>query len=560
MLWETLSAARDLGRLHEIASVLIRWGFGDVVRRLGLGRALEQAGRALHWKDAHSLVDLEPPERVARALEDLGPTFIKLGQMLSTRVDLFPPDWIAAFEKLQDEVPPMDFEALREQLTEDLGQPPEEVFAEIEHRALAAASIAQVHKARLEDGSQVVLKVRRPGITKVVEADLRLLSRLAEIAENNAPELRRYRPSEVVRQFSLSLRRELDLEGEGRHAERIARALENEPDVVIPRIYWQWTCERLNVQQFIEGISGRRLVRERPEGYDLKQVARRGSRIVLQMVLVEGFFHADPHLGNFIVLPGNRLAMVDFGMVGRLSDSRREEIIDLLYGLLKKDSARVLEVLLDWAHDGKLDEDALQLDIEQFLDHYHGLSLKQLKFTSLLIALTGILREYRLILPPDLALLFKTLLTLDGVGRRLDPDFNIVKEATPFMERLIRARYMPDALLKRGGSNLQSLLALFGALPKEAHGLLKTVRRNGVQVHVDLTRLDHFGQQLDRAISRLTIGIIIAALIVGTAIINGGQDGARVLGLPVWGFIGFVFAALGGLWLLVSIWRSGRNG
>ncbi|MFN3920682.1 MAG: ABC1 kinase family protein, partial [Methylohalobius sp.] len=222
MLWEAVSAIHDLGRLYDLTLILIRYGFTGFVRRLGLAHAFEQAGRALHWKAVEELVQLNTAQRIRRALEEMGPTFIKLGQILATRVDLFPPDWIAEFEKLQDQVPPLPFEALRPQLEEDLGAPVEQVFAEFKTEALAAASIAQVHLARLFSGERVIVKIRRPGIEEVVEADLRLLERLVRIAENEVKELRRYRPIEIVHQFAASLRREMDLENEAHNAERMA--------------------------------------------------------------------------------------------------------------------------------------------------------------------------------------------------------------------------------------------------------------------------------------------------------------------------------------------------
>ncbi|MEA3292479.1 MAG: AarF/UbiB family protein, partial [Pseudomonadota bacterium] len=245
MLWETLTAARDLGRLHDISSVLVRFGFGDMVRRLGMGQALEKAGRALHWKQAEELAQLEPPQRIRRALEELGPTFVKLGQMLATRPDLLPPDLIEELEKLQDAVPPIPFKELRPQLEEDLSGSPESVFAEFDTEPLAAASMAQVHRARLKDGQRVIVKIRRPGSRKTVEADLRLLARTAEIAELESPELRRYRPKEVVRRFTRSLHRELDLANEGRNAERMVENFKEDPDIHIPRVWWEWTSERI---------------------------------------------------------------------------------------------------------------------------------------------------------------------------------------------------------------------------------------------------------------------------------------------------------------------------
>ena len=274
MLLQALGAARDLARAHEIATVLVRYGFSDLVRRVGLGNALERAGKALHWRAPEVLAHMETPERIRRTLEELGPTFVKLGQVLATRVDLFPPEWIAEFGKLQDAAPAEPWERIRAQLAEDLGADPETVFAELDPAPVAAASLAQVHRARLADGRAVVLKVRRPGIRPQVEADLNLLSRLADLIDAEAPELRRYRPREVVHEFTLSLRRELDFAAECRNAERIAGKLAGHADIVIPAIHWTWCGERLNVQDRIDGIPGRRLDLVDAAGLDRKALAR----------------------------------------------------------------------------------------------------------------------------------------------------------------------------------------------------------------------------------------------------------------------------------------------
>lgn len=554
MLWEALGAARDLGRVHDIASVLIRYGFGDLVQRLGMARALERAGRALHWHGQGELLHLEPAARVRRALEELGPTFVKLGQILATRADLFPPDWIAEFGKLQDAAPAVPFDAIRAQLAEDLGDAPENVFAELDTTPLAAASLAQVHRAKLADGTPVVLKVRRPGIRPVIEADLRLVARLADIVEAEAPDLRRYRPREVVRQFAHSLRRELDFSAEGRHAERIAAAFVDRPEIVVPRIHWEWTGERLNVQDYIDGVPGR-AAGELPAGFDRRLLARRGATAVLKMVLADGFFHADPHPGNVFYLPGNRLAFIDFGMVGRLSATRRFEVAELLHGLVDRDAELVTLVLAGWSGEAEADSDALRSEVERFVDDYHGVPLKDLNFGAMLGDMVGILREHGLALPPDLALMFKAFVTLEGLGRQLDPDFDIAAEAAPYLRDVIIAHHAPAALAKRGWRGITSLVDLIAGLPHDVARVLRVARRGSLKVEVDVPPLKAFGDQLDRAASRLTMGIVTAALIVGSSIALTIHRGDSI---STFGLFGFIGAMLGGLWVLVSVWRGGK--
>lgn len=585
MLWQAVTAARDLGRLQHIAAILIRYGFGDMVRRLGLADALEKAGRVLRWNEAQELAQLETPARVRRALEEMGPTFIKLGQILATRVDLFDAEWIAEFSRLQDSAPTVPWAEIHAQLSVDLGAPPEEIFATIDPQPLAAASVAQVHRARLEDGSEVIVKVRRPGIRPPIEADLRWLMRLAEFAESESVELRAFRPCDVVRQLTQSLRRELDFASECRSAERIAEnfvdftdmeltavkigvgntasngndaQIAPSPPIVIPRVYWQWTGERICVQEFIDGIPGRDLAAVDRAGLDRKMLARRGAHAVLKMIVEDGFFHADPHPGNIFYLPGNRIAFIDFGMVGRLTEERRDQVIRLLLGLVRHEPTRVADVLLDWTGNGAKDEDGLLLEIQTFVDQYHGVPLKQIRLGAMLTELTALLRQHRLALPPDLALLIKAFISLEGMGRELDPDFDMAGEAMPMLEKAMRKRYSPRAIIKRGWQSVSDTLALAADLPQDISRLLRAARRGRLEVHIDVTHLKRVGNQLDRAISRLVVGIVVAALIVGSSIVMTVPGGPSLLGLPFFGLLGFVGAVVGGLWLLLSIRQSGR--
>ena len=560
-MWETLGTVRDLGRLQQIASVLVGYGFGDMVRRIGLAGALERAGRLLHWQDPQAMAHMAPPERVRRALEDLGPTFVKLGQVLATRVDLFGPEWIAELGKLQNAVPPLPFERVRPQLVEDLGAEPEAVFAQLDEAPIAAASLAQTHRAWLADGTAVVLKIRRPGIRDTVEADLRLLARLAEIVEARAPDLHRYRPREVVQQFAQSLRRELDFAAECRNAERIAANFAGHDEIVVPRVHWQWTCERLNVQDFVAGIPGPDLAAVDASGMDRKRLAQVGAGIVLKMVLEDGFFHADPHPGNIFYLPGERIGVIDFGMVGRVSEQRRIQIVQLLYGLVEREAEAVTDVLMEWGEGAwEADETRLQADIGAFVDQYRGVPLKDLRMGAMLLDVTTILRDHGLSLPPDLALMIKAFLTLEGFGRQLDPDFDMAGAARPYVEKVLLARYSPRALLRRGRRGAIDALELAGDLPRELRRLLRAARRGRLNMQIEVTSLKAFGEQVDRAANRLTMGVVTAALVIGSSIVmNSAGGGVPSRWLLALGVLGFVGAALTGLWILLSIWRSGRR-
>jgi ubiquinone biosynthesis protein len=560
MLLETVSAIRDLPRLHEITTVMIRHGFGDVMRRLGVISLLERTGQMLHLAQAeekHAV--LETPQRIRLAFEELGPTFIKLSQLLATRVDVFPPDWIAEFEKLQDSASPVPFDKLLPTLEKALGHSPFELFRELQTEPCGSASIAQVHRATLLDGTAVVLKVRRPDIRPKIEADLRILNHIAVLIEAEIPEARRYQPVQIVREFGRSLLRELDLALEARTQERFRENFANDPGIVIPRIYWEWTCQHLNVQQYISGIAGNDLAAVAAAGLDRKLLAARGADAVLKMILLDGYFHADPHPGNVFYLADNRLALLDYGMVGRLSDQRRNQIVDLLIALSQHDEQGILEVLLEWTEDGDVDESRLYRDVNELASDYEFRALKDIRLGDLLSEITAIMRVHSIMLPSDLTLLFKAFITLEGLGLKLDPDFHITDHLAPFLQRVIRRRYHPATLFKRGRSGLHDVLTLIGGLPRDAARLLKQARRGQLKIDLDVKRLDHFGRQIDHSTNRLTIGVLTAALIIGSSIVMTVQGGPTLFGLPLFGLLGFMIAFFNSIWIVLSIWRADKE-
>lgn len=559
MLWETISVVRDLPRLHEIATVMIRYGWGDLVRVLGISGALERAGRILHWQSTTEISQLDASVRIRRALEELGPTFVKLGQLLATRVDLFPPHWIAEFEKLHSQVPAVPYEVLQPHLVAAIKGEPNDVFAEFSQGPLAAASIAQVHRATLKDGTRVVVKMRRPGIEDVIRADLRILEHAAKLLESEVPDLRRYDPAHIVSQFRRSLNRELDLAKEARNIDQFAHHFADDPLVKIPRVYWEFTNDRVNVQEEIVGLAGVAPDKLRAAGLDPKLLAARGSDTVLRMVLEHGYFHADPHPGNVLFLPDNRIGMIDFGMVGMLTHTRRNQIVDLLHGLTSKDEQGLLQVLLDWSGESVLDEDRLAYDVAELMQSYDNLQLKDVKIGGLLNDITAVMRDNNLALPADLTLLFKTLITLEGLGQQLDPEFHMIDHVTPFVERIIQQRYTPWALMARGRKSVREALEVAADLPRDLGRLLRDMRRGRVKVDLDLKRLDHFGHQLDNASNRLTMGILTASLVVGSSIIMTVEGGPQLFGLPLFGLLGFLIAFFNSLWIIFSIWRSGKH-
>ncbi len=558
MLIEALRSIRDLGRLQEIAAVLIRYGFGELVNRLGISHALEKAGRTLHWKHEKS-AEMSLPERARRALEEMGPTFIKLGQIISTRVDLLPQEWTNELAKLQYNVPPVDFESLRVEMEKDLGAAVEEVFAEFDTLPIAAASIAQVHHARLRDGTEVIVKIRRPGIQKLIDADLHLMGMMAKLLEFEFPELEIFRPTVIVRQFGISIRRELNLINESRNTERMRALFQEDPTIVIPNIYWDYVSERISVQDYIKGIASWDAQGVREAGLDRRMLAKVGADAVLRMILIEGFFHADPHDGNLLYLPGNRIAFIDFGMVGRMTQGRRKQLVDLLFAIAERDAIGSAEVLLDWAESEDTDYDQLSADMEELIDCYYGAPLKQLNLTSMLGDLAHIMRRHELALPPDLGLLFRALVAMDGMGRQNDPDFDIFSQTRPFVKQALEKHYSAKTLAMHSRRNFVQLFDIATEVPIELRRMLRSFRKGKLKINIDAARLDSFGLQVERAASWLTIGLVTAAIIVGSSIAMTVGGGPTLFGLPAFGLIGYSGAAVGAIWLLFSIWRIMRG-
>jgi len=562
MLRETVGVMRDLPRLHEITSVFIRHGLGDLVRRAGIAGVLERAGQMLSWGARAESARLEPAQRARLALAELGPTFVKLGQLMATRVDLFPPAWIAEFEKLLTDTPPVAFAELLPEVERALGRSPFEVFRDLDPVPIASASIAQVHRAQLPDGTPVVLKIRRPGIRAKVEADLRLLAQIAGLIESEIPEARRYQPAEIAAQFARSLERELDLAVEARHVERLAKNFAGDPHIVIPKVFAEWTSEVMNVQEHVAAIPGTDLAAVRAAGLDPKLLAARGVESTLKMILIDGFFHADPHPGNVLFLPGNRIVMIDCGMVGRLSPVRRNQVVDLLAGLARLDEEAMLDVLLDWAGDAYVDEVRLAADVNELVYDYEGVALKDIRIGALIREFAAIIRRHSIVLPPDLTLMFKALITMEGLGRQFDPEFHIVDHLTPMIRRALAERYKPAGLMRRGRGALAQAANLVASVPRDLARLLRDARRGKTRIDLDLKRLDHFGRQLDRTIDRATMGIMTASLVIGSAIVMTVPEGPSVLGVPLLaavGVVGYVLAFVNSVWIILGIWRSGKD-
>jgi len=548
----------EIARAREIAEILIKNGLGFVAEQLGLTQFLSAwRRRRVDGADARSSAR-SVSERVRHTLEDLGPTFIKIGQVLSGRADLLPAEYIAELSKLLDAAPAVPLEQIVARVQEELGAPLEKVFAAFDPEPIASASIGQVHRATLHDGQRVVVKVQRPDIERTVHADLDLLLRQARFLERRSTRARDAHLVEIVEELSQALRDELDYTVEARNADRLRRNLAADARVIIPQVYWDHSTRRVLTLEALEGLKLTDPQQLRAEKYDLAAVAETTVDLYLHQVFVDGFFHADPHPANVLVCH-DRIGLVDFGMVGQLMPRTKNMLGALLLALLAQDSQEVVGVILRLgAASSTTDPAAMERDMQRLFTRFYGLPLEMLPVGDLLQEMLAAAFKHRIHLPPDLALLARVVIVLEGVALSLDPTFNLAEMAKPFGKQLLRERFSLQRLQDEALQTLNSAGRMVRDLPRQASSLMDRVQDGRVTLGIDLRQLEQLMARLDSMVSRLAFGLVVAALIIGSAIVIHGRATEWLflgLRLPI-AHISFVLAAIMGLWLLFSILRS----
>jgi len=500
-------------RLTEIATVLSRHGLGFILDHLGIPvqpRARQRLPAA----------QIPAPMRLRMALEELGPTFVKLGQILSTRDDLIPPSYVEQLALLRDRVPPVPAEAIIAEIERSFGRPLEELYTWFDPVPLASASIGQVHAATLPTGTAVIVKVRKPGIAETIEEDLAILREVAEIANRRSALAASYDLVGLVEEFAWTIRSELDYRREGRNADRFRQLLRHRPDIVIPRVFWHRTTETVLTMRRIDGIPIDRIDELDRAAIDRAALAARAGRFVLECVLVHGFFHADPHPGNFAVLPDGRLVVYDFGMVGRLDPAQRRELLDALLAVIRGD----LDALIDsMSRLGivrhETDRPALRRELQHLIDRYYGLSLAEYRFGEIADDLFRLVRRWHLTLPPELSLLVKTLAMHEGVGQRLDPGFRPFLLAEEYVRRLLVQRYLPTTWLPILARSLEDGARQAADLPRRIDRLLRRLEQAELEVTMHLAELPEVTHRLSAMVNRLVIAILLAAAAISFSLL-----------------------------------------
>ena len=537
MLETAIVAARDRARLLEVAGIFIRFGVDGLVEQLGLRKLLPKSQHQ-RAKDADQL---SMPERLRKAIEALGPTYVKLGQILATRHDLLTAEWTFELEKLHSHVAAVPWEVMKPQITADLGADPHEVFVDFDTEPIAAASMAQVYQARLHDGTEVVLKVRRPDLRGVIEADLRLLGHVAHLLSEGQSEWARFKPDEIVSYLANALREELDFVREGHNNDQIAQSFADHPEIKIPKVYWQWTSERLLVQEFIRGVNPTHAQELKNHGLEPAIIAKRGALAVLKMILQDRLFHADPHPGNMLALRDNRVGFIDFGMMGYLSERRKRQLLVLFRALAEGHGEGVASMLLSWSD--RYDADPVQIDmaVERFLAQH---SIGPLRISRALGDFMALARQQQITLPADLTLLFKTFITADGVLRRVDPQLDIIRLAKPMIKEEIKKHYEPNEIKERGVYLASEFYDLAIDTPSALRLLLHRIRHGRIGVDMEVRHLDRLAKTLERSAIRLCIAVVTAAFVLGLAprLFNLGP---LIAGIHLFGWLGIGATAMG---------------
>jgi ubiquinone biosynthesis protein len=550
------STIRNLKRYREIMGVLIKYGFDDFVGRLNLSIPFK-IGRKVFRRKAP--LEVSYAVRIRLALEELGPTFIKLGQVLSMRPFLIPSELVIELSKLQDEVKPMDPEIAKAVIESNLGHRISDLFLEFDPVPIASASLSQVHTAVLPDGTKVVVKIQRPGIKKIIDADMIILRDLASLLERRIPESRQYDPTGIVQELAKTTKKEINFIYEGRNIEIFARNFKDDPRIFIPRVFWDYSNRYVLTMDKVDGIKISDMEALKKAGIDTSNVCRIGGDMVFKMVFEHGFFHADPHPGNLFITRTGLVAPVDFGMIGVLSSTQLNQLADLLSAIVSNDPALVIyafskaQVLPD-----EVNLKAVETDLNEFLTRYHKIPLSQIDMSTIMDEFFDLVQRHKIRVQSEFMTLGKALGTYEEVARKLDPGYNFILSVEPYIKHLALRRFSASRIKREAQIAVTEIHDLITKFPQELHEFTVKLNKGKIKVGMEVHGLEKLILELDKSSNRLSFALIIAAIIVGSSLIMTLNIGAKIYGLPAIGLVGYLFAGFLGLGLAISILRSGK--
>jgi ubiquinone biosynthesis protein len=557
--WQTY---KNIGRIRQIVNVFLKHGFGQFIEQINLQRFIPLRKKLKVFGKWPAVERRSVPERLRMAFSDLGPSFIKLAQILSARPDLITKEYADEFEKLQDKVPPFAAEEAKGIISSELNISLQDVFTDFEDMPVAAASIAQVHRATLKNGEKVIIKVQRPNIREIIETDIAILKVITRLMVKYIPESKIFNPEGIVDGFAKTVKKELDFLAEARHAQRFQRNFADNPDICIPKVYTELMSEKVIVMERFEGVRIDDLQEIDSLSLDRRELAKKGVEAYFKMILEDGFFHADPHPGNIFVMPDGRIGLMDFGIVGWLTPDLMENIAGAFLSFINKDFDDLVSQYIELGFvpeevDIEVFRNEFKADLIEVCEPLYDMKLSEINFAEYIEILTEIAIKHGLQMPSALLLMDKTMLILDNIGRQLDPNFNFLAVAEPYAAKLVRKRLSPQKTLdkvRKGFAEMSEMVTI----PKQINRLLRKTLKDGLGFKVDPIGMERLIKDIDRSSNRLAFSIIVAALIVGSSLLLQSGIGGEILGLPGVGAIGFLVAFILGLWLLISILKSGR--
>jgi ubiquinone biosynthesis protein len=548
-----------LSRYEKVISVLIKYGFEDVLAHPPFNRLLPRFEKLIPRREGHLVTDSTRYQRIRMVCEELGTTFIKFAQIAANRPDVLPKALVTELESFHDHVPFVPSEDIIAVIAEDLGKEPEALFERFDRDPIASASIAQVHRARLIGGREVVLKIMRPGIAVTIEEDIHILKQLGGLIENHFPQYQAFQPLELVKMFERSIHKELKFSIEAANLKRFAQQFRGNPRIYVPDIYQEFCSERILCMEYISGLKITDLNGLAKIGLNGPEVALVGINLYFEQIFDHGFFHADPHPGNIFVMEDKRICFIDYGMMGTITDDDKEMLADLLLTVSNRDSHGLKRALLRFTPEGRVDnEKDLEYDIAEFFDSYSNRTLEQIEGAEVIEGLNGMFYAYKIKIPPNMLLLLKALVIIEGVGLFLDPNYNIIANIDPFVRRLMRHKYGPEKLTQRVVKSLTDLAEMATSLPEDMEAIIRKVREGKLRIEFEHKGLESLFQKMDEVSNRISITLLLSALILGSSLIVLAEVPPYIGNIPALGFFGFVISGLLALRLIISIWKHGK--
>lgn len=550
---------RNAGRIKEILTLASSYGFGHLIDLTHLSPVLGLSKKIFALGKAKRLDEYSEPVRLRMLLEELGPTFIKIGQFLSSRPDFMDEEYIVELSKLKDSVQPISFDLIEQQFIECFDILPDEMFESMEKEPIAAASIAQVHKAVLKNGEIVAVKIKRPMTKEVIEKDLAVILMFAGIAEKYMEEAKKYNIARLAEEFSDQLRKELDLILEANYMSKFREFFSADSNIIVPEVVWDCTSENILTMSYHDGMSIDALEALRDKNISLQNVAALGADFYLKQIFELGYFHGDPHSGNFVVTEQGKLVIFDFGIIGKIDGVLLDHISSLLFALIDFDVDAVLEEMVSYGIiEGELYSRKLRGDLVDVLLPVYSRDLKDLNLAKVMESILKLSHKYSFSFPPDYLLIFKTFMFMESVGLRLDPNFNFLKFAEPYAKKIILKRYNPKSMLKHSLGFTKDYVDVAERLPKDYRKLVDKVLQDKLTVNFMHQGLDKFSGEMDKSVNRLSFSILIAAIILASSMLVLAEIGPLVFGVPVFGLLGFLGAGVLGVGLAIAILKSGK--